>query len=55
MRPLYFIVYWKALSEFSPSVPVAASMFCSASMPMMSEGMSLYCAMTSGLSQMRIE
>ncbi len=49
------MVYWKALSEFSPSVPVAASMFCSASAAEMSEGISPYWAITSGLSQMRME
>ena len=54
-RPEYFIVYWKAFFEFSPSEPVEASMFCSASTAVMSEGMSLYWAMTSGLSQIRIE
>ena len=54
-RPVYFIVYWKAFFEFSPSEPVEASRFCSASTAVMSEGMRRYCAMTSGLSQIRIE
>jgi len=53
-RPRYFIVYWNVLSEFSPSEPVAASMFCSESTPVMSDGTRLYCAITSGLSQIRI-
>ena len=54
-RPRYFIVYWNAFWEFSPSVPVADSMFCSASAAVTSDGMSLYWAITSGFSQTRIE
>ena len=31
LRPRYFMVYWNALSEFSPNCPTADSMFCSES------------------------
>ena len=53
-RPRYFMVYWKVLSEFSPSEPVGDSMFCSPSTAVMSDGTSPYCAITSGLSQIRM-
>ena len=48
------MVYWNVLSEFSPSEPVGDSMFCSPSTAVMSDGTSPYCAITSGLSQIRM-
>ena len=53
-RPWYFMVYWKTFGELSPNEPVGASRFCSASTAVMYEGYKPYCAMRSGLSQIRI-
>ena len=53
-RPRYFIVNWKVFFEFSPKVPVGASKFCSPKTAVMSAGTKPYCAIRSGLSQIRI-
>ena len=45
----------QATFDRSPKVPGAASMFCSESTPAISEGIRLYCFMTSGFSQIRME
>ena len=54
-RPLYRMVYSYAMSLCSPNLPGAASMFCSASAELMSDGMRLYCFIFSGCSQIRME
>ena len=49
--PLYFIAYSKEAPEFSPNVPVAASIFCSARTAVMSSGMRLCIAIAAGSNQ----
>lgn len=50
-----FMIYWNDWSPLSPNCPGAASMFCSANAAEMSEGINLYCAITSGFNQIRME
>ena len=54
-RPRYRMGYWNDWLPCSPNEPGAASRFCSARAAETSEGIRPYWAITSGLSQIRIE
>ena len=54
-RPLYRMVYSNLSLLCSPKEPGAASIFCSANAPEISEGTRPYCFILSGRSQIRIE